>query len=284
MYSVFGTLSWITPYGLMLVAALFSCWLYARRRAPAFGVGQSHVDLAVPLIFAISLLGAEVISLFDPRDTQFAGEILQTHTRFRLFGLLLTGVPVLYVYSRLANLSFRKLLDLFALPALLWLAVLRIGCFMAGCCWGDLTIKYPALETLNPALSMQVLTVPWLSGDWLPFTVSFPTGSLAYQQHQALGLIGPAANSALPVHPSQLYELALLAVLLVVFRRVEINRLPEGMLSLYALGAYCLIRFFIEFVRADNVLLLESLTFHQLICVALLVACIVGVPIMKRAG
>lgn len=282
MHPAFGTLSWITPYGLMLVVALASCWVYARRRARVFGMDVSHVDLAVPLVFAISLLGAEVISLVSPRDTQFAGQILQSHTRFRLFGLLLIGAPVLFVYSRLAGLSFRQLLDLFALPALLWLAIVRIGCFMAGCCWGDLTLDYPGLAVVDPDLSLQVLTLPGLSGDWLLFTVNFPDGSLAYQQHLALGLIGPDVSSSLPVHPTQLYELILLAMWLVVLRRVESKHMPVGMLAIYTLGGYCVLRFMIEFLRADNALVLDNLTLHQLICVALFVGCIALVPVMNR--
>lgn len=283
MYPAFGTLNWITPYGLMLVVALFGCWSYARRRARVFRMDVSHVDLAVPLVFAISLLGAEAISLVSPRDTQFAGQVLQSHTRFRLFGLLLIGAPVLFVYSRLAGLSFRQLLDLLALPVLLWLAIVRIGCFMAGCCWGDLTLDYPGLAVVDPELSMQVLTLPWLSGGWLPFIVSFPDGSLAYQQHQALGLIGPGAGSSLPVHPSQLYELALLAMWLLMLKRLESKHMPTGMLAIYALVGYCVLRFLVEFLRADNALVLGSLTLHQSICAVLFVGCLALVPVMKRA-
>lgn len=285
MFPTFGSLSWITPYGVMLVAALFSCWLYARRRALDFGLDVSHVDLAVPLVFAVSLLGAEFLSIVNPRDTEFAGQVLQSHSRFRLFGLLLIGIPALFTFSRLTNISFRTLLDLFALPVLLWLALVRIGCFMAGCCWGDLTQEYPGMAAIeDPQLSLQVLTLPWLSSDWLPVAVSFPVESLTYQQHLALGLIEPGNISSLPVHPTQLYELVLIVLLLVVLRRVESRRMPAGMAALLALGGYSVLRFFIEFLRADNVLVLGSLTFHQFICIALLLACIAFTPLIKRAN
>ena len=112
MYPAFGSLTWITPYGLVLVVALFSCWFYARRRAAVLGLGVSHVDLAVPLVFAVSLLGAGILTIISPRDTEFAGQALLPHSRFRLFGLLLIGIPTLFTFSRLAQLSFRKLLEL----------------------------------------------------------------------------------------------------------------------------------------------------------------------------
>jgi len=187
MYPRFGDQTWITPYGLMLVAALIACWLYARRRATAAGFGASHVDLAVPLIFIISTLGAKFLTLISPHDSNIAGELFQTHFRFRLFGLLFIGFPVLLLYSRLANLSFRGMLDVFALPVVLWLVILRAGCFMAGCCWGDLTYSVAGLAAVtDPELNTQILTLPWLSGDWLVTAVSFPVGSFAYEQHLVL--------------------------------------------------------------------------------------------------
>ncbi len=282
VHPAFNTLTWITPYGLMLVVALLGGWLYARHRVKAVGWDTSHADLAVPLIFIISLLGAGLLSLIIPGDTEFAGELYQAPSRFRLFGLLLVGAPALFAYSRLAQLSFRGLLDLFALPALLWLALLRFGCFMAGCCWGDLTHEHAGVESIaNPRLADQVLTLPWLTGDWLITAVSFPSESLAYQQHLALGLIEPGTDLSLPVHPTQLYELALLVILLIVLQKAESRWTTPGMLALVTLGAYAVLRFMIEFLRADNALVMGYLTSTQLICSALLIGCGLCMPVIR---
>jgi len=284
VYPNFGTLTWITPYGLMLVVALFGCWFYARRRAKAAGLDVSHVDLAVSLVFILSLLGAEVLSVVIPGDTEFAGDLYQVHSRFRLFGLFFAGVPALFIYSRLSKLSFRRLLDLFALPVVLWLALLRFGCFMAGCCWGDLIHEHPGLTSIpDPRLADQVLTLPRLTGDWLATAVSFPAESLAYQQHLALGLIEPGVSSSLPVHPTQLYELVLLVILLSLLQKSERKWTPPGMYALAALSTYAALRFIIEFLRADNPLVLGPLTSSQLICIVLLLGCAVCFPVIKRA-
>ena len=282
MYPTFGTSTWITPYGLMLVVALLGCWFYARRRARAAGLDVSHINLAVPLIFILSALGAKVFTFVFPGDVEFAGELFQTHSRYRLFGLFFAGVPVLFAYSRLAKLSFRGLLDLFALPVVLWLAILRLGCFMAGCCWGDLTQEHPGLASFSdPHLARQILTLPWLSGDWIITGVNFPAEGLAYQQHLLLGLIGPTAGSSLTVHPTQIYELVLLTFLLVIMQKVE-RRLPlPGTAALVALGSYAFLRFLIEFLRADNNLVWRYLTSTQLICIALLLGCAV---LIRKTG
>lgn len=283
MYPSFGPLTWITPYGLMLLVALFACWFYARRRAGAYGVDVSHVDLAVPLLFAVSLLGAEIITLISPRDAEFAGGILHGQSRFRLFGLLLIGAPALFVYSRVTGIHFRRLADLFALPVLLWLAVVRLGCFMAGCCWGDLSSEPAGFAAIaDPRLAGQVLTLPWLPTEGLPLAVSFPAESFAWRQHLALGLVQPGAATSLAVHPVQLYELVLLLLLISALRGWESRRLPAGMLAVAALAGYCALRFLIEFLRADNPLLAGGLTLNQWICVALFVASVVVTPFVKR--
>jgi hypothetical protein len=186
----------------MLAVALVACWLYARRRTIAAGLDVSHTDLAVPLVFVTSLLGAKLISVIIPGDAEFVGELIQTHSRFRLIGLFIIGVPALFAYSKLTKLSFRGLLDLFALPVVLWLAIVRLGCFLAGCCWGDLTFEYSGLaDVTDRQLAIQIYTLPWLSGDWILTVMSFPVDSFAYLQHVSLGLIDQGVVSSLTRSP-----------------------------------------------------------------------------------
>ena len=267
----------------MLVVALFACWGYARRRTVAKDLDVSHTDLAVPLVFFTCLLGVKIVSVIIPGDADFAGELIQTHSRFRLFGLFSVGVPALFAYSRLTKLSFRGLLDLFALPMVLWLAIVRLGCFMAGCCWGDLTVEHPGLEDVTDRqLAIQVYTLPWLSGDWILTAMSFPFDSFAYLQHDALGLIDQGADASLPVHPTQLYELVLLVVLLVVLRQAENKQRIPGMTARLAIGGYAMLRFLIELLRADKALVLGYLTSTQLICIILILGSTAGIAILRR--
>jgi phosphatidylglycerol:prolipoprotein diacylglycerol transferase len=285
VYARFGDQIWITPYGLMLVIALIASWLYARRRAAGAGIDTSHIDLAVPLIFIVATLGAKDLTLIIPDNGNIVAELYQTHTRFRLFGLLLIGFPLLLLYSRSANLSFRGMLDVFAIPVVLWLVILRFGCFMAGCCWGDLAQGHAGLSDITePELIAQVRTLPWFGGDWLISAVSFPAGSLAYQQHLLLGLIEMGDASSLPVHPTQLYELVILLGLLAYLRHYSKKIREPGIVALHTLGGYCVIRFFIEYLRADNVLALGIHTITQLTCVALLLASIAAYIIRTRRG
>ncbi|MFQ6004131.1 MAG: prolipoprotein diacylglyceryl transferase [Woeseia sp.] len=279
----FGDQTLITPYGIMLVLALVACWIYSRHRAVAAGIDKSHIDLAVPLVFIFSGLGAYLLPLISPKDSSIAGELYQSHFRFRLFGLLMIGFPALLAYSRLAKLPFRGMLDVFALPVVLWLAVLRIGCFMAGCCWGDLAHEHRGLaDVTDPQLSAQLHTLPWLAGDRLLTAVSFPSGSFAYHQHVMTGLIEPGAASSLPVHPTQIYEFVSLAGILVFLRNYSKTERSPGEIALLTLSSYCVLRFLIEYLRADNALVIGIHTFTQLICIALFVASLAAYMIQVR--
>jgi prolipoprotein diacylglyceryltransferase len=54
------------------------------------------------------------------------------------------------------------------------------------------------------------------------------------------------------------------------------------MTAVATLGGYCVLRFVVEFLRADNPLLAANLTLNQWICIALVMACMFATPFVKR--
>jgi prolipoprotein diacylglyceryltransferase len=111
--------------------------------------------------------------------------------------------------------------------------------------------------------------------------VQFPRGSFAWQDQAARHLISASSAASLLVYPVQLYEsglcLMLAAALIVGLRRVVV----EGERFL-ALGiGYGVIRFLLEFLRADNPPVAMYLTFSQCISAAVVLAAI-GTLIVRR--
>jgi phosphatidylglycerol:prolipoprotein diacylglycerol transferase len=108
----------------------------------------------------------------------------------------------------------------------------RLGCFSAGCCWGD------------------------VAQSRLPWSASFPPESLAYQTFA--GRPNPGAYLAgdrlhtLPLHPTQLYEsfgeLALFALLVVVVRP---RKAFHGQVLATWLLLYAILRSVVEGFRGD---------------------------------
>jgi len=237
-----------------LTSGCILCFWLTRRRAQAAGWDVSHIDFALPMAFICGAIGMKLLALlfFD---------------RLLLFALPLAAIPGLWIYCRRKGLSVLKLADLMAPPLLLWLAVLRIGCFFAGCCWGDVVIGGGLLKD---AVRLQVDTLPSVNA-LLSFTaLEFPAESFAAHQHAALGLIVSPASCSLPVLPTQLYESIELVGLYTGSICLERTPRREGILMSMMLGAYSILRFALEFLRADNAPLVSSLTGNQGVCIALL--------------
>lgn len=275
MYSQFDANLWVTPFGLVFLGAIFAAWLYARRNAIASGIDGSHIDLLMPVTLIVGVAGGTLIAMFMPADQMIAGETMNQGLRVRLFYLLGSGTVALFVYSRLTRMSFRSLLDVFALPTLVGLMIHRFGCFLAGCCWGDL-VKHDSVGDF----ASQIQTLPWLSG--LGAGVQYPPGSLPFEQHVALGLIEPSAMASLPVVPVQLYEAALLFVMLLAMFRFPWRKYPKGTITVLAACTYALVRFFLEYLRADGAIMVANLTVTQLQCLLLLSTSILLPGMLRR--
>ena len=263
MYSHFDSINWVTPFGLIFLSAILVSWWFARRNAGSVRIDGSHIDVLLPVAVIVGTAGGALLSRVMPMDSMIAGEAMQADVRVRLFGMLGFGALAVFFYSRITSLSFRRLLDVFALPTIAGLMIHRIGCFLAGCCWGDLVSNEPVTR-----FATQVQTLPFLGG--LTSGIQYPPASLAYEQHLAMGLIEPGALASLPVYPVQLFEGALLLGLLLVLRRFPWQRLPQGLLTVLVICAYAVMRFFLEYLRADGAVVLGNLTITQLQCLLLL--------------
>ena len=267
-----GTENLVTTFGLLFVLSLAVWWWTSRRNATKIGVDPSHIDLLMPLAIIGGLVGGTLLSMLMPEDRQIAGEVLQVDSRIRFLGLVLSGAVVVFIYSWVTRQSFRTFVDVLALPTLAALIVHRFGCFMAGCCWGDVSVHDPWLTSIAATeLGQQVQTLPWLAGEWVRTGVTYGPGTFPFEQQVAIGLIGSDAAQSLPVHPVQLYEAALLGVFVLLFRKTALDKYPSGTIALVTMGGYAVIRFVTEFLRADSSLVFRALTATQLQCVTLLV-------------
>ena len=260
MHPDLGNQQWITSYGLFLLLACLICWWLARRGARRAALDPTHMDLLVPTAIAAGLLVV----------------VLLTDSRVRVFPLISGGIAVTFIYGRVTRLPVGQLLDVLAIPTLAALLVQRFGCFLAGCCWGDIAIHDDWLAVIaNTNLGTQLQTLPWAAGDWVVTAVTFPAGSFAYEQHLAAALITGDELRSLPVHPTQLYEAALLLPAIWLLGRIRRGHLEAGTVALCGFAAYGLIRFGLEFLRADSVLVIGDLTVPQLMSAAMLAAALV---------
>jgi phosphatidylglycerol:prolipoprotein diacylglycerol transferase len=170
-----------------------------------------------------------------------------------LVGALVMGIA----FALLNRLPLLRLLDA-AMPSIvLGEFFTRIGCFLNGCCWGDLAS--------------------------LPWAISFPRESFPWAAQLGKHLIEPSAAHSLPIHPTQLYSSLAGLILFGIALLLERRRWRPGILFGVMLFLYAGFRFGIDFVRSyENSANLWS---NQAISLGL---CAIGLAVagwqMRRAG
>jgi phosphatidylglycerol---prolipoprotein diacylglyceryl transferase len=210
----------IYAYGVMLAAAYLAGLQLAIVRGRARGLEPGRVmDLGIYVIIS-ALLGAKLLLvLTDVRYFTANPDELFTLVRSGgvFYGGLIAAVLVAVWYLRRHKLPLWTVTDVFAPGVALGHVVGRLGCFLAGCCYGAPT------------------TVPW--------AVTFTHPEAAANVGTPLGV---------PLHPTQLYEAGaelLILGLLLGFERKG-RPFPGRTFWSYML-LYAVSRFFIEIYRGD---------------------------------
>jgi len=207
-------------YGGLLAAAYLLGLQFALVRARSRGLDRQRVmDLGIWIIVS-ALAGAKLLLLVtDFRhytdNTRALLDLARSAGVF--YGGLIGAVAVAFVYMRWHSMPLWTTTDVFAPGIALGHAVGRLGCLMAGCCFGRPT------------------SVPW--------AITFRNPAAALNSDTPLGV---------PLHPTQLYEagaeLAILGALLWFERKGR--PFPGRTFWTYML-LYAVSRFVIEFYRGD---------------------------------
>ena len=214
--------SWpVYSYGVLLALAYLVALQLAVVRARRRGLdGTKVMDLGIYLIIA-ALVGAKLMLVVVDFDYFWAQprELLSLVRAGGVFyGGLLAALGVAILLVRRYDLRIWTVADLFAPGIALGHVVGRLGCLMAGCCFGTPTSVPWAITFTNPLASVNVGT---------------PLG--------------------IPLHPTQLYdagaELLILVFLLASERR---GRPFEGRTFWLYMLLYGISRFIVEFFRGDD--------------------------------
>jgi phosphatidylglycerol:prolipoprotein diacylglycerol transferase len=263
----------ISSYPVLLLLGFFFAWLLARSRAERYGILRRDVDNIALILPLASLFGARFFArLFYAKVSFFEALKVWEGDGLVFYGGFIFGAASVLIYGFVRRLLLPKLLDCVAPGVALGLAFGRVGCFLAGCCWGDVCATGPQLGAAADAEALRrIQTIPAISQNSWPISVQFPQKSATFRQHSRLGLVGPQDTKSLPVHPVQIYE-ALLAAALSVYLATRAATRKPGDIALLLLVGYGIIRFATEFLRADNKMYAFGMTFSQVVSVYILAA------------
>ena len=225
----------IHGYGLMIAIGILCCIAMGVYRAKKYHMNQEAVmDIALYGVLA-GFVGAKLLFVIVefPAFVKDPLSVLGSEG-FVVYGGIILGVLAAIIYCRIKGLAFLEYFDLCAPSISLAQGFGRIGCFLAGCCYGRQTESF--------------------------LGVVFPENSMA-----------PAGVKVLP---TQLFSSAgdfLIMGILLLYSRKKKHTGDVGALYmlLYGVG-----RFLVEFLRADDRGNIGSLSTSQMISIVIVAGAI----------
>jgi phosphatidylglycerol---prolipoprotein diacylglyceryl transferase len=242
---------YLPSYGLFVALGFIAGLWLAGRLARRAGLNPDKVaDLAIYCALA-GLAGAKLLMFALNADYYWnhPAALLSFDTLLSAgvyHGGFLAALAFAFFYLRRHHLPFLPIADTLAPAVALGHAIGRLGCFAAGCCWGAACSRPWAVTFTNP---------------------------------DAHALTGVPLN--IPLHPTQLYEAALTALVAALTWVAATRPHPPGRILGIYLFTYSAARIFVEFFREHDQAPPFSgpLTWTQWIAAALAIA---GIALLSR--
>ncbi|AEB10710.1 prolipoprotein diacylglyceryl transferase [Desulfobacca acetoxidans] len=240
----------IFTYGFFLALAFIAALYVAGREAKRLGDSPEQIyDLGFYIVLA-AIIGSRLLHVVL-EWRYFASQPLDIFMLWKgglaFQGGLILGVPVATFYIYRHRMPFWRTLDTLAVGTPLGQCIGRMGCFMAGCCYG------------------KACSLPWGVTFNDPNTLARPQG--------------------VPLHPTQLYEsLLTLGIFMVMLRLRHRQKFPGQLVGVYLLLAGAA-RFVVEFWRGDDrgPVLLWGMPSTQVIALGLMLAAVLFLGWRSRA-
>lgn len=254
----------ITTFGLMIFLAFVTAGLIARSEMNRLGLDEEKAWDLLFMAVVGGIIGAKLYYVFLNFDRLQAEGLSYVFNRGGMVwygGFILAAILVAWEAKR-SKLHVPTIADVAAPSLALAYAVGRVGCFLVGDDYGRPTDS-------------------WVG-------IAFPNGAppTTVENIRAFGIEPDPAliekyGNVLPVHPTQLYEVAMSTLIFFVLWRMRKTPRAAGWLFMAWLAMAGVERFIVEIFRAKDDRFFGALTLAQIISMGLLAVGIVG---MVRLG
>jgi len=244
-----GPLS-IHTYGLFVAAGFATALFITTRLARSYGLQTQHVMDMGFISIVWGVVGSRLLFVLmnlsyysaHPLD---AFKVWQGGLVFS-GGLIGTALALVW-YSRRHKLTFWSLGDLWSPGVALGQALGRIGCFMAGCCYGKPT------------------DIPW--------------AALFTHPHSLAPL-------HIPLHPTQIYSALSGIAIFLILVMIHARKKFQGQVFLWFLILHSTARLLVERFRADDrgVIPGTEMSLTQLVAIVLLLGSVTALFVLKSKG
>jgi len=207
----------IYSYGFFIACGAIAGYIYTAYQAKKqYHTKAETIQLLIILIIIASVIGGKFFIIFENPKLYLNDPsrlFSNFNTGFVFYGSLIFAIPTMLIFFRIHKLPMLGMLDIMAGTTCIVHGFGRIGCFMAGCCYG----------TPHEGL----------------FSVTFTDPKCVAEPLHT------------PLHPTQLYSsitiFAILAIILFMSRRKQF----DGQLFMLYLMLYAVARSILEVFRGD---------------------------------
>ncbi len=232
----FGSFT-IYTYGFCIaVGALLGFTYMAWQGKKLFKLTFDQSNTLLLILVAGGVVGGKIFLILEDPSFYLSHPLnLLSGNGFVFYGSLLTCIPLMLWYFKRHNIPLWPMLDVMAVVICILHGWGRIGCFMAGCCYGKPTDSIFGITFTSPVCQADPLNTP--------------------------------------LHPTQLYESALIFTILLGLLLLKRQKKFDGQLFLIYLIGYAGGRAVLEFFRGDlerGFLIEDYLSYSQFISLLLI--------------
>jgi phosphatidylglycerol:prolipoprotein diacylglycerol transferase len=245
---------YVTTFGLMMFLSFVVAGVVTRKEMERRGLeGEKAWDLVFMAVVG-GIVGAKAyyVLLNYPRLAQDPMGLIFSRGGMVWYGGFLLAAALVAWEIRRSKLPFGQLADCVAPALAIAYAVGRMGCFLVGDDWGRPT------------------ALPW----GIRFPEGTPPTTVAVLEREYGIQVDPALiqqfGDVVPVHPTQLYEIAMSTIIFLVLWRLRKHPWQAGWLFALWLMLAGAERFLVEFFRVKDDRFFGPLSLAQLISIGLI--------------
>lgn len=238
-------------YGFMIALGAVAgiAYMYGRGKKEV-GLTFDQANSLFLFIFLAAFVGGKFFLFFeDPAYYMATPGKLLTGRGFVFYGSFLLAIPTMLWFFKRHKIPTLQMLDVMAITTCLIHMFGRVGCFLAGCCYGKVTDSIFGVTYLDPACEADPKNVP--------------------------------------LHPTQLYEASYILLVMIFLLVIRDRKQFQGQLFLLYLILYGIGRFVLEYFRGDAArgFIIENVISHsQFIALIIIIITLFVYGIIKKRG
>lgn len=239
MYNDILTIGQVTihGYGLMIGLGVMAALLLGDYRAKKFGLNGDHIYGMTFSAVILGFMAARILFIITEWENFLQNPVQYlAGAGFVVYGGIIGGALAIYGFCKIKKIDMLSYLDLMIPSVALAQALGRVGCFLAGCCYGKETDSF--------------LGVVFTNSDFAP--------------------------NGVKLLPTQLFMAGGDLIIMAVLLWYAAKRPVRGRTSMLYLILYSIGRFAVEFLRNDDRGTVGILSTSQFIAIFTLIAGILG--------